>query len=51
MKVRLRFNLAGVDKKTLNDAIDNRGIGIDIDAVVEAVKSRLLNFNPEAVAA
>ncbi|MFA5942192.1 MAG: hypothetical protein WC798_00755 [Candidatus Paceibacterota bacterium] len=43
--------LAGVDTKTLNHAIDNRGAGIDLDAVVEAVKSRLPNFNPEAVAA
>lgn len=43
--------LAGVDSKTLNHAIDNRGAGIDLDAVVEAVKSRLPNFNPEAVAA
>ncbi len=31
--------------------IDNRGAGIDLDAVVEALKSRLPNFNPEAVAA
>lgn len=43
--------LAGVDTETLNHAIDNRGAGIDLDAVVEAVKSRLPNFNPEAVAA
>lgn len=42
--------LAGVDSMTLNHAIDNRGAGIDLDAVVEAVKSRLPNFNPEAVA-
>ncbi len=43
--------LAGVDTKVLNHAIDNRGAGIDLDAVVEAVKSRLPNFNPEAVVA
>ena len=44
-------HLTGVDKKALNHAIDNRGAGIDLDAVVEAVKSHLPNFNPEAVAA
>ena len=43
--------LAGVNAQALNHAIDNRGAGIDLDAVVEAVKSRLPNFNPEAVAA
>lgn len=43
--------LAGVNTQTLNYAIDNRGAGIDLDAVVEAVKGRLPNFNPEAVAA
>lgn len=39
--------LAGVDSKTLNHAIDNCGVGINLDAVVEAVKNRLPNFNPE----
>jgi hypothetical protein len=43
--------LAGVDKKAITHAIDNRGDGIDIDAVVEAVKNRLPRFAPEAVAA
>ena len=37
--------LAGVNQRTLNYAIDNDGAGIDLDAVVKAVKSRLLNFN------
>ena len=37
--------LAGVNQRTLNYAIDNDGAGIDLDAVVKAVKSRLPNFN------
>ena len=37
--------LAGVNQQTLNRAIDHDGAGIDLDAVVKAVKSRLLNFN------
>lgn len=40
--------IAGVDTETLNHAIDNRGAGIDLEAIMEAVKSRLPNFNPEA---
>lgn len=40
--------LAGVNAVALNHAIDNRGDGIDLAAVVEAVRSRLTNFNPEA---
>lgn len=43
--------LAGVDAKTLNHAIDNRGAGIDLDAVMKAVKGRLPDFNLETVAA
>jgi len=43
--------LGVVDTNTLNHAIDNRGAGINLDAVVKAVKSRLPNFNPEAGAA
>lgn len=43
--------LAGVNAQALNHAIDNSGAGIDLDAVVEAVKSRLPNFNHEAVTA
>ena len=39
--------LAAVNTETINHAIDNRGAGIDLDAVVEAVKSRLPNFNPD----
>lgn len=39
--------LAGVTKKALNHAIDNRGEGINVDAAVEAVKERLPNFNTE----
>lgn len=42
--------LAGVDTKTLNHAIDHYGDGIDLDAVVKAVQSRLPNFNLEATA-
>jgi hypothetical protein len=42
--------LAGVNAHALNHAIDNYGDGIDLNAVVEAVKSRLPNFNPEAIA-
>jgi len=45
------YQLGQLTGKVLNHAIDNRGAGIDLDAVVEAVKSRLPNFNPEAVAA
>jgi hypothetical protein len=40
--------LTGVDTKTLNHAIDNRGAGINLDTVVEAVKNHLPRFNPEA---
>ena len=43
--------LAGVSEQALNHAIDNRGDGINLDDVVIAVKSKLPNFNPEAVAA
>lgn len=43
--------LAGVDIKTLNHAIDNCGNGIDIEKVVQVVKTRLPKFNPEAVIA
>jgi len=39
--------LAGVTLEALNHAIDNRGDGLDLEAVVEAVKGRLPNFNPE----
>lgn len=39
---------AGVNLNTLNHAIDNHGAGIDLDAVVDAVKKRLPKFNPEA---
>lgn len=42
--------LAGVDAKTLNHAINNRGAGIDLIAVVKAVQSHIQNFNPETVA-
>ena len=41
--------LAGVNNQTLNHAIDNRGAGIDLDAVVTAVKERLSNFQLEPV--
>lgn len=40
--------LAGVDMETLNHAIDNRGAGIDLDAVVKAVQEQLPWFNLEA---
>jgi len=43
--------LASVSAQALNHAIDNRGAGIDLDAVVEAVKSHVPNFNFEAVVA
>ena len=38
--------LAGATEKAIKHAIANRGEGIDIDAVVKAVKDRLPNFNP-----
>ena len=44
-----QLGLAGINKETLNFAIDNRGAGVDLDAVVTAVKNHLSNFNPEAV--
>lgn len=37
--------LAGVTKDVLQHAIDNRGEGIDLNAVVVAVNMRLPNFN------
>lgn len=42
--------LAGVIKETIDHAIDNRGEGIDLDAVLVAVKERLPNFNQDVVA-
>lgn len=44
-------SLAGVTTEALNRAIDNRGAGIDVDAVVAAVQARLPRFNPAAAAA
>ena len=44
-----QLGLAGVNTKTLNHAIDNRGADIDLDAVMKAVKNHLPNFNPEVV--
>ncbi len=41
-------HLAGVTKEVLHNAIENRGAGIDLNAVVKAVKDRRPNFNPEA---
>ena len=41
--------LAGVTERTLNHAIDNYGDGLDLDAVVAAVKDRLPEFNLEAL--
>ena len=41
-----QYELAGVNKKTINHAIDNSGAGIDIDAVVSAAQERLPRFNP-----
>ena len=39
--------LAGVNRATIDHAIDNHGEGLeDLDAVVLAVKERLPNFNP-----
>ena len=40
--------LAGVTKQALDHAIDHRGQGLDLEAVVAAVKQRLPNFNPSA---
>jgi len=40
------WKLAGVDKNTLNHAIDNHGDGIDIDAVVEAFNDRTAGLDP-----
>ncbi len=42
--------LAGVDAKALNHAINNRGAGVDLGVVLEAVRGRLPNFNPRAAA-
>jgi hypothetical protein len=40
--------LAGVNAQTINYAIDHRGQGLNLKNVVEAVKERLPEFNPEA---
>jgi hypothetical protein len=40
--------LAGVTKQALNHAIEHRGQGLDISAIVAAVKERLPSFNPSA---
>jgi hypothetical protein len=40
--------LAGVTETALNHAINNYGCGLDLDAVVLAVKERLPEFNAEA---
>lgn len=45
------YQLGQISPKTLTHAIDNRGNGIDIDAVVKAVKERLPKFNTEIQAA
>lgn len=36
--------LGYLDEKTLNHAIDNRGEGLDVEAMVAKVKERLPNF-------
>jgi len=38
--------LAGTTEEALNFAIDNRGAGLDLVAVVAAVKEQLPNFDP-----
>ena len=40
--------LGEINQQTLNRAIDNYGADLDIDAIVEKVKSHLPNFNLEA---
>lgn len=40
--------LAGADIQTIHHAIDNRGEGLNLDAVVSAVQECLPNFNPAA---
>jgi hypothetical protein len=38
--------LAGVTREKISHAIDNRGVGLDVDAAVAAVKERLPDFDP-----
>jgi len=40
--------LAGATQNNLNHAIDNRGDGIDLEAVMQAVKQRLPRFNRDS---
>lgn len=42
--------LAGATEDAINHAVDNRGEGLDLDAIVNAVKERLPNFNISATA-
>ena len=44
-----RGGLAGVTKQSLNHAIDNKGQGIDLEAVVKAVKDHLPHVNLDMV--
>ena len=44
------FQIAGVTKKSLNHAIENGGEGLDLDAIVEAVKKRIPKFDLSGLA-
>lgn len=48
LRARELGGLAGVNTEAINNAIDNRCANFDINAAVEAVRSRLPNFNPES---
>lgn len=37
-----------INQQTLNEAIDNRGLGLDVDDIVAKVKTQLKNFNVDA---
>ena len=38
--------LGGATREAINHAIDNRGAGLDLDAIIDAVRERLPRFNP-----
>lgn len=42
--------LAGATKEAIDHAIDHRGAGLDMDAIMAAIKERLPNFNPATAA-
>lgn len=43
-----QLHLAGVTEESIHHAINNRGDGLDIDAIIKAVQQRLPNFNLNA---